>query len=63
MENGAAATARFRHKTVILEQRILIESTCVACGQSEMVCHMDGSILRWEENHRCEARETEKSAS
>jgi hypothetical protein len=46
----------FTHKALIVEARILIESTCVHCGESRLVSHADGSIYEWEHGHRCRAK-------
>jgi len=33
--------------------RLMIESTCLGCGESRLVSHSDGSLEQWEQQHHC----------
>lgn len=35
------------------EERLLIQSTCKACGKSQLVSNADGSLQNWESTHDC----------
>lgn len=43
----------FSRSLVHVEQRLMILSTCLSCGESRMVSSDDDSIEEWESRHRC----------
>ena len=52
----SAPQERFARKPFREEQRLLLESTCLCCGESRVLSAGDGSLQEWEENHACAAR-------
>lgn len=46
---------RFSHTVKRESTRIMIESTCTRCGEMQLVSYGDGSLARWEQEHRCNA--------
>jgi hypothetical protein len=37
--------------------RVMIQSTCAGCGETRIVSHVDGSLEKWEQEHRCSVDE------
>jgi hypothetical protein len=48
-----ANPAEFTLAAVLLENRVLIRSTCKKCGASRVVSVSDGSLRLWEDGHKC----------
>ena len=46
----------FNDFLIHVESQLLIRSVCSACGQSQIVSAMDGSLYRWKEQHVCEKK-------
>ena len=44
----------FLRTHVRMEERLLIQSTCKACGRTKVVSSADGTLQDWENNHRCQ---------
>jgi hypothetical protein len=46
----------FTHSIIRTDLRLLILSTCTACGRGKLVSNLDGSLIGWETSHQCEKR-------
>jgi hypothetical protein len=44
---------QFTEIAVESEGRIVIQSTCTACGSSALVSVLDGTLQKWINGHRC----------
>lgn len=52
-----SSNPRFSHTVKREPTRIMIESTCSGCGETQLVSYGDGSLARWEQEHQCNADE------
>ncbi len=51
----------FDHQPARVKERLLLESTCLRCGESRLVSAADGTLEDWEDTHLCAKRPVEKA--